>query len=62
MKIDEETGEEIEDPDDQDEPEEEEEVQPGEEKKEKDYSNYITDKTIVPSCFIRLDGEDAALK
>lgn len=59
MIIDEE-GNQVPDPDDQEEPEQdEEELPPGEERKEKNFENYETDSTISPSCFIRIDGEDA---
>ena len=50
--------EDVEDPDS----ENEEPPAPGEEKKEKNYENYETDKTIVPGCFIWLDGEDDYIK
>lgn len=57
-----EDGNDIPDPDDQEEPEEDEELPPGEEWKEKNFDNYETDKTIVPSCFIWIDGKDEVLK
>jgi len=57
-------GNDIPDPDDVEDPdsENEEPPAPGEEKKEKNYDNYEPDKTIVPSSFIRLDGEEDYLK
>ena len=56
-------GNQIPDPDDQEEPDQDEEdLPPGEERKEKNFENYEPDSTIVPSCFIRIDGEDDFLK
>jgi hypothetical protein len=34
---------------------------PAEEKKEKNYDDYETDKTITPYCFIRIDAETVVL-
>ena len=46
--------------DEEEEPPEEEEG--AEEKKEKNYDNYETDKTIIPSSFVQLEGDDDFLK